>query len=811
MLYDTQGPQNLKLPLLTTRTPSPPRRQRHLSPSTGPTTTTTTTSASKSACLVSAIRMGHTRCLRRYIFDLLNETSSQKTSSPKTNCGSSILDRRATPPRADYEWITARRQLHFNVQGGSCTIEFEQTSSPLIWAVDCREWSCLRLMCTIQAIEQEGLEDKEPTKETFHGAVYNPSQPQPVRRRVINCGTGRFTHSPSTSQTCVCCTPESSRRRSGELGLLQHEDIPVSLRQRLRPFANVMLSVSFSNLCNTRSSFNISNGNDACSSRTGSFLDIRSWKSAQSSPRRVVSPLNRSPHSTHTRGANSVVLLGCLNANEHSSRHRKRPTPYRAFWVRGSYTYQSVLDYFFATGYESVGTHCLPHQALPMDCEHCKQDADYSDYPNYPNGPLDPRNDIFFEHFSQLERMLQSSGVSANRLDSVMAFNALAISAGRRLAGWCCHGAEGDPTIGPDLEEPLIEWRILATLIDHGLDEFEWLEFLSPQQNFIGHALCVLAWPKHGWSRTEAAILSSYMSSNKPSSFSGFSSGDGNESKRLRRRSSSPLGRNGFGHPLPPAPLGTGLRRQACLLLINLWSLGAFTSHHIVHRRSCGAIGNAVSSSRIWDSRPGSQRSHSYTATMEGGDLRRIMLKTISTKSEQMGMEPLEFLRRWSYFHALWRSALSGTPLPEPLRDIGYPGVLSHQRRCSPTLPPCSTTSSLASSASSASSSSRNLRTYQPICLRLLTRRAVRGNVARAEMTRRHGASAALTPPLTVPALQRFLGYFHSLQHMLGAPLPAALQILLSTATSINGNNLTLRSSEDANSPTNCSSKDETL
>ncbi|VDM33487.1 unnamed protein product [Hydatigera taeniaeformis] len=647
MLYDSQGPQHLKLPLQTTKIPSPPHRHRPISPTTGSTTTTTTTtatttaaassSASKSARLVSAIQMGHTRCLRRYIFDLLNETACQKPPSPSTNCGSSILDRRVMPPRPDYEWITARRQLYYNVQGSTCTLEFEQTSSPLIWAVDCREWSCLRLMCTIQAIEQEEGE-REPKQEAFQGAVYNPSQPQPVRRRIINTGTGKFTHSPYTSQTCVCCTPERRRRRSGELSLLQHEDIPASLRQRLRPFANVMLSVSFSNLYNTRSSCNINNGTDTSGSRTGSFLDIRSWKSAQSSPRRDISPLTRSPHSTHTRGANSVVLLGCLSSNEHSSRHRKRPTPYRAFWVRGSYTYQSVLDYFFATGYESVGTHCPPQQASQGDCEHCRQDADYSDYPNYPSGPLDPRNDTFFEHFSQLERMLQSSGVSANRLDSVMAFNALAISAGRRLAGWCCHGAEGDPTIGADLEEPLVEWRILATLIDHGLDEFEWLEFLSPQQNFIGHALCVLAWPMHGWSRTEAAILSSYMASKKPGSFTGFSNAIGGGSRRLRRRSSSPLGRNGFSHPLPPAPLGAALRRQACLLLINLWSLGAFTSHHIVHRRSGGTIGNAVTSSRIWDPRPGSQRSHSYTATMEGGDLRRIMLKTISTKSEQMGM-----------------------------------------------------------------------------------------------------------------------------------------------------------------------------
>ncbi|EUB56263.1 hypothetical protein EGR_08878 [Echinococcus granulosus] len=176
--------------------------------------------------------------------------------------------------------------------------------------------------------------------------------------------------------------------------------------------------------------------------------------------------------------------------------------------------------------------------------------------------------------------------------------------------------------------------------------------------------------------------------------------------------------------------------------------------------------------------------------------------------------EPLEFLRRWSYFQAVWRSALSGTPLPEPLEETGSLGALSHQRHCSPTLPPYSTASSLAASVSASlsnsTSTSRNPRTYQPVCLRLLARRAVRGYVARAEMTRRHGASAALTPPLTVPALQRFLGYFHNLQHMLGAPLPAALQILLSTTTTAaNANISILRASEDPNPPRSCPSKDE--
>ncbi|VDN98478.1 unnamed protein product [Rodentolepis nana] len=624
MLCDNPSPQHLKLPLRSIRTPSPPRR--HASP----INSSSSHSTSKTARLVTAIQMGHTRCLRKYIIDLLDEYSNQKPTSPSLRLKNSILDRREIPPRPDYEWITAKKRLFYNDQGSSYITDFEQTSSPLLWAVDCREWSCLRLMCTIQAKEQDKSVDE--CSSTFQGAVYNPSQPQPVRRRVLSTISSRYPNSLLTSQNCICCAPESSPSRLGDIGSVHHEDIPAELKKRLRPLATLMLSVSFSNLYSTVNNFDISNNVTPTSPTSRSFLDIRSWKSAQNSPRREMSPSSRSPFSTTTKAANSIVLVGNLNTKKQSSRQWKRPTPYRAYWNRGSYTYQSVLDYFFATGFEIVGTHCVTRQYTKEDCEHCNQDVDHSDHPNYPTGPLDPRNGLFHEHFSQLERVIQSSGVSANRLDSVMAFNALAISAGRRLAGWCCHGAEDDATIGTNTDEPLIEWRILSTLIDHGLNEFEWLEFLSPQQNFIGHALCVLAYPIHGWSRAEATSLANHQPKKASRTFPGLNKSG---SRRFRRRSSSPLGRDGINSQLPPAPLGAALRRQACLLLINLWSLGAFTSHHIVNRRNGGST---VSSSRIWDRRSSAQRSHSYTATMEGGDLRRIMLKTLSSRSDQMQM-----------------------------------------------------------------------------------------------------------------------------------------------------------------------------
>ncbi|VDD75114.1 unnamed protein product [Mesocestoides corti] len=394
--------------------------------------------------------------------------------------------------------------------------------------------------------------------------------------------------------------------------------------------------------------------------------------------------------------------------------------------------------------------------------------------PNYPTGPWDARNEAFRQHFSQLDRMLQSSGASTNRLDSVIALNALAVSAGRRLAGWCCHGAEGDVTVGKDLDEPLIEWRILATLIDYGLDEFEWLEFLSPQQNLIGQALCVLAWPVHGWSSSESASLAAHLSK-EPNSLNAF--GEGN--RRVRRRSSSPLRREGIFLPPPPAVFGAALRRQACLLLINLWSLGAFAFHHIVRRRGDETANNAALSSQDWDP---SQRSHSYTAAMEGGDLRRIMLKTISSKPGEMGIEPLGFLRRWSYFQGLWRSALSGTPLPDALPNssaysLGSP-YLRHYQCQSPQTSRHFRALQPAENAATQSQPSRCLRSYEPVCLRLLTRRAVRHYVARAELARHDTFTAH--PQLTVPSLQRFLGYFHNLQHIMGAQLPSGLRTLIS-------------------------------
>ncbi|VDM01385.1 unnamed protein product [Schistocephalus solidus] len=628
-VVDCTRPTALMYATRSAQTPSPPLRHHHFP---------MTVREPDAFRLITAIQMGHTQCLRSFLEDVCSfrvpDRGQEHVSPNRTlNC---IVDKREVP-KGDYDSVTVKRQLIYTTSDDLHTpatppplvYEFEQTSNPLIWAVDCHEWACLRLMCTLQTSD---LRSNESVKGTSSGstAIYNPSQPQMVTRRVTNSRGERLQ---AGGNGCIAgagsaCCPAAIKRLHANQTCLNDCTAPLTLESRLKPFAAVMLSVSFSNLSPPK---------------VGHYRS----RSAQCSPKRRPSPPRKSATPTATpvgpfeplgqvsptlplkpdvgwsraqHRTNDVILIGSRRdarvPTASSGGRHKRPSPYRRYWIRGSYTYQSLLDYFMAVGYEMVGTNwsskltadvvSVPTSNIQGNCEHCKQDFDYPDCPNYPVGPLDPRNSIFQRHFSQLEVMLCSSGVSVNRLDAILAFNALSFSAGRRLAGWCCHGAEGDPTVQFSSDsvtspvfEPLIEWRILATLIDHGLNEFEWLEFLSPQHNPIGQALCVLAWPIYGWSLQESANVFALGAQRRYS-----------KARRIRRRSSSPMV---VRYPL--AEFGMALKKQACLLLINLWALGAFTSHRITRN----------SATRLWDQ---SGRSRSYTATMDGGDLRRIMLKT---------------------------------------------------------------------------------------------------------------------------------------------------------------------------------------
>ncbi|BHF81532.1 hypothetical protein SprV_0802466300 [Sparganum proliferum] len=809
------------------RTPSPPRRRHHFFP---------TAREPDSLRLITAIQLGHTQCLRNFLEDVCTlrvpPSGGQQTVSPNRtfNC---IVDKREVP-KGDYDLVTVKRHLTYTnsddphaqaVSSFSQVYEFEQTSNPLIWAVDCHEWACLRLMCSLQTSDLRGNEG--PLGVSGGTALYNPSQPQMVTRRVTNNRgeRGQTGGNGFTFGTNSACCPVAAQRRHANQACLNYCEAPLTLESRLKPFAAVMLSVSFSSL------------------RPGKAGHYRS-KSAQCSPKRTLSPPRKSatpsatptgrydlmrqasPTSPQRRDScrsrdehrnNDVVLIGSrrdMRSSGASSGSRlKRPTPYRHYWIRGSYTYQSLLDYFMAVGYEVVGTNwsckpspdvvSAPFSNIQGQCEHCRQDYDYPDCPNYPVGPQDPRNNIFLRHFSQLGVMLDSSGVSVNRLDAVLAFNALSFSAGRRLAGWCCHGAEGDLTIHSSLEavtspvfEPLIEWRILATLIDNGLNEFEWLEFLSPQHNPIGQALCVLAWPIYGWSQQEAANAYALGAQRRYS-----------HTRRSRRRSSSPMV---VCYPL--VEFGMALKQQACLLLINLWALGAFTAHHITRN----------SGTRLWDR---SGRSRSYTATMDGGDLRRIMLKTVALLPGSGNMEPLGLLRRWSYFQGLWRSALSGTPLPEAPPEIGV--CIRHATSSSPQLQrrmeeeeeeggegekgkgeegneveeaekeeeehkrnpreqkcPPSAPVFPASSLHLKHPSFSDNRSYQPVCLRLQARRAIRRYFLNAQNARHgqnagRGFQAQLENTGLSPLLRNFLGYFHKFEQLLSVELPQGLQAIV--------------------------------
>ncbi|XP_018654456.1 hypothetical protein Smp_015760 [Schistosoma mansoni] len=48
----------------------------------------------------------------------------------------------------------------------------------------------------------------------------------------------------------------------------------------------------------------------------------------------------------------------------YTSNNRSNTSPYRKFWTRGHYTYQSALDYFFASIYELIGEYKLNYHDL---------------------------------------------------------------------------------------------------------------------------------------------------------------------------------------------------------------------------------------------------------------------------------------------------------------------------------------------------------------------------------------------------------------------------------------------------------------
>nr|VZI19598.1 unnamed protein product [Spirometra erinaceieuropaei] len=188
----------------------------------------------------------------------------------------------------------------------------------------------------------------------------------------------------------------------------------------------------------------------------------------------------------------------------------------------------------------------------------------------------------------------------------------------------------------------------------------------------------------------------------------------------------------------------------------------------------------------------------------------------------KLSMEPLGLLRRWSYFQGLWRSALSGTPLPEAPPEIGVcicqatsssPQLQrrmeedkeerkkekneegqegedaereeeGHKRRprehkCPPSAPVFP-----ASSLHLKHPSFSDNRSYQPVCLRLQARRAIRRYFLNAQNARHgqnagRGFQAQLANTGLSPLLRNFLGYFHKFEQLLSVELPQGLQAIV--------------------------------
>ncbi|CAL8088186.1 unnamed protein product [Calicophoron daubneyi] len=147
---------------------------------------------------------------------------------------------------------------------------------------------------------------------------------------------------------------------------------------------------------------------------------------------------------------------------------RPNAAPYRRFWTRGRYTYQSALDYFFASVYEFIG----------------EQPTSY-------NGLSGPSPLAFY--FSHLPAIL-TKGVDVHRIDSVIVFNSLATSYDQYL----CRYTNEHATV-PDLPEnddAFVEMTAVKRLIENGFSEFECMEYLYPCCNWFGILLCLLCHPK---------------------------------------------------------------------------------------------------------------------------------------------------------------------------------------------------------------------------------------------------------------------------------------------------------------------------
>ncbi|KAL7057754.1 hypothetical protein AAHC03_016781 [Spirometra sp. Aus1] len=150
------------------------------------------------------------------------------------------------------------------------------------------------------------------------------------------------------------------------------------------------------------------------------------------------------------------------------SQHRPNNSPYRRTWTSGHYTYQSVLDYYFANTYEQYGEFGI--------------DLEETDLPN----PL-------YTQLSSIRQIL-SHGVDVHRIDSIIVFNSLAASFDHYMCAYVNPLARV-----PDLsesEDAFVEIEVVRCLIENGYSEFEFMDYVSPNTNWFGILICLLSHPR---------------------------------------------------------------------------------------------------------------------------------------------------------------------------------------------------------------------------------------------------------------------------------------------------------------------------
>ncbi|KAH9589582.1 hypothetical protein MS3_00002598 [Schistosoma haematobium] len=207
------------------------------------------------------------------------------------------------------------------------------------------------------------------------------------------------------------------------------------------------------------------------------------------------------------------------NSRSNNNNNNNNILPYRKFWTHGHYTYQSALDYFFASIYEYINDNYL--------------------------------NDINLLTFYNIHLTnLLTKGIDIHRINSVIIFNLLAISFNQYLY-------QSITSINNHLiltkinNQSFIELLIIKKLIKNGYSQFECMDYLYSYCNWFSILLCILCHPN----------IDLYRNNNNNNNNNGDNiSNNSNSNDNNNGNNSS----NGNNNKMPK------LIKQSILLLINL-------------------------------------------------------------------------------------------------------------------------------------------------------------------------------------------------------------------------------------------------